>query len=252
MKKDKDVQNPWTFEDDLVHENSIIEWWAFIFFFRSLENNKKWDSKTGFVQWNEKKDLGSMFNFSLFNENEGKSFGIFSKNFEKKLDSIKGKLDIRYEDCYLKGSFPNYEFHINDKKDNIKLNVKYKAESIPRWVAQDITKGWLPMGSGFYRYGFVPINKITGTMEIKNKKYNIEGEGYLEHVWGDMWYDNPFVNVKGMKRTLSIYFTFLKWWIRHNKITIPNSIKFAYLIMVGLFSMEILCHILWKDLLQEL
>jgi hypothetical protein len=42
-----------------------------------------------------------------------------------------------------------------------------------------------------------------------------------------MWYDNPFVNIKGKKRTLSIYLTFLKWWIMNNKITIPNSIKFA-------------------------
>lgn len=227
MTKKSDVQNPWKYEDDLVHENSIIEWWAFIFFFRSLENNKKWDSKTGFVQWNEKTDIGSMFNFSMFNESEGKSYGIYSKNYEKQLDSKKGMLNVRYEDCWLKGSYPNYEFYVNDKKDNIKLNVKYKAVSLPRWVAQDVTKGWLPMGSGFYRYGFIPINKISGTMEIKNKKYKIEGEGYLEHVWGDMWYDNPFVNVTGMKRAFSIYLTFLKWWIKHNKITIPNSIKYA-------------------------
>jgi hypothetical protein len=228
MTSNKDVKNPWTYEDDLEHYPCIIEWWAFIFFFKTIENNKKWASKSAFVQWHEKSnEIGSMFNFSIFDENEGKNYGSYSKKYDRKLDSVKGKLEVHYNDCFLKGSYPNYEIFANDKENNIKLNIKYKAISLPHWVGQDVTNGWLPMGTGFYRYGFVPINKVTGTMEIKNKTYQIEGKGYLEHVWGDIWYDNPFSNITSLRRTISIYVKFLKWWLQNHKIKIPSSIQFA-------------------------
>jgi hypothetical protein len=227
MIKNIDTQNPWTYEDDLEHFPCIIEWWAFIFFFKTIENNKRWNSKIGFIQRNEKTSFGSMFNFCVFDNSEKKIYDSYSKNYDKKLDSEKGKLHVRYDDCCLKGSYPNYEFFAHDKANNIKLNIKYKAVSIPRWIAQDITKGWLPMGAGFYRYGFIPINEVTGTIEIKNETFHIKGKGYFEHVWGDIWYDNPFSNITSLKRTISIYLKLLKWWLKHQKIKIPDSIQFA-------------------------
>jgi hypothetical protein len=71
---------------------------------------------------------------------------------------------------------------IIDKKNDIKINLSYQSQAHPHWIAQDVTNGWLPMGFGFYRYSFIPNNIITGTLEIKGKKYKIEGEfcGWLQ------------------------------------------------------------------------
>jgi hypothetical protein len=228
MKENAKIKNPWTPEDEQEHFPCTLEWWAVESFFKSIEDKKKWSLKAVFTHWLErKKDIGSIFNLTLFDEQSGKHLVYYLRNDNKKLDTIKDSYEVRYEDCFIKGSYPNYKMFFNDKKNNIKLNINYKAESLPHWNAQEITNGWLPMGLGFYRYGFIPKNQISGTMEILDKKFNIEGKGYYEHVWGDFWYDHPLSNILGVKKTISVYLKLIKWWLHNHKIKIPSSIKFG-------------------------
>ena len=225
MKKQEEEKNPWTPEDEKDHFPCTLEWWAVECFFESLEDKKKWSLKTVLNEWFErKKDIGSIFNLTLFDEQSGKHVTYFSRSDNKKLNTSKQRFEIQYEDSFIKGTYPNYEMFFNDKKNNIKLNLKYIAESFPHWISQDITDGWLPMGFGFYRYGFIPKNQISGTIQLNDKKFNIQGKGYFEHVWGDFFYDNPLSNILGVKKTISLYLRLIKWWLNNRKFKIPNSI----------------------------
>jgi len=224
----KEYTNPWTSEDEREHFPSELEWWCAISFLRSVEDNKKWVFKASLSEWFEKsKKTGSLLNASLLDQDSDKHFTYGSRNDTAKLESVKDSFFIRYEDSFIKGSYPNYEMYFNDKKNNIKLNINYHAESLPHWIAQEVTDGWLPMGLGFYRYGFVPKCKVSGTMLTNNGTYRLEGKGYFEHVWGSIWYDNPLSNFSELKKTISIYSKLIGWWIDNHRIQIPKSIMFS-------------------------
>lgn len=229
MKKNTITDNPWTPEDEREHPLSVIEWWYIEAFFKSIEDNKRWSIKSGFNEWlyPKSKEIGCIFNMTLFEQDKNKHLIYYSRNDSTKLKSDKDNYYVRYEDSFMKGSYPCYEFYFNDKKNNIKLDMRYQAEVLPHWLMQDVTDGKLPMGMGLYRYGFIPKCKISGTMIRNNTTYHIDGKGYFEHVWGDFWYDNPLSNFSGLKKTIPTYSKLIGWWLHNNKIRIPKSIMFA-------------------------
>ena len=224
----RENKNPWTPDDEREHFPSVLEWWAIESFFKSIEDGKRWSLKSVFNEWiNGSKEMGSIFNMTLFDENEDKHFTYCLRNNKNKLETANNKFDVRYGDCFIRGSYPNYEMYFKDKENKIELDIKYHSESLPHWIGQDVANGWLPMGVGFYRYGFIPKNQLSGTMKIKDKMFTVKGKGYLEHVWGDFLYDNPLLNISGLKKTIPVYSKFVKWWLDNHKIKIPNSIILA-------------------------
>ena len=228
MTNKKEPLNPWTPEDEREHYPSIMEWWCIETFFKSVENNKRWNLKASFAQWIEKTKIsGSIYNMTLFDQDNDKHTKYLSKNETTKLKSSKDRFDVSYNDSFMKGSYPNYEFHFSDKQNNIKINIKYRAESLPHWIAQEITDGWLPMGLGFYRYGFIPKCDISGTMIMNDKTYTLEGKGYFEHVWGDFSYSSPLSNLLKIRKTISVYSKLIGWWLKNHKLKIPNSVMFS-------------------------
>jgi len=228
MTNIKDKFNPWTADDEKEHFPSVMEWWAAEAFFKSIEDGKRWSLKVAFTEWFENpKIIGSITNMTTFDQDENKHFVYYSRNDKVKLNSKKDRFDVSFEDSFMRGSFPNYEMQFRDPNNDILVNFKYHAESYPHWIAQDITNGWLPMGLGLYRYGFIPRNKLTGTMKIRDKIFTIEGVGYFEHVWGDFLYDNPLLNASGLKKTIKTYSKLIGWWIHNNKLKIPSSITFS-------------------------
>jgi len=217
--------NLWTPEDEHEHFPCIVEWWAIESFFKTIENGEKWSLKSVFTQWFEnKKNIGSRFIFNLINQTNNTVTECNIRIDGKKLDVKNNKLDVGFNESFIKGSYPTYRIYLVDTKSNIKIDIKYESISLPHWIGQDITNGFLPFGAGFYRYGFIPKNRISGYIEINNKKLKIDGMGYLEHVWGDLFYDNPFFNLIGFKKTIPLYLKLFRWWKENNKLKIPDSI----------------------------
>ena len=228
MTKNNNTNNIWTPKDEREHPRSVLEWWCIEAFFKSIEDKKRWSLKGALNEWfMEKKETGSTFSLTLFDLDKNKHFIGYSRNESTKLKSAKDSFYVRYNDSFMKGLYPNYKMYFNDKKNNIKFNINYHAEAKPRWIAQDITDGQLPLGLGFYRYGFIPKGNVSGTMQINDKTYHLEGKGYFEHAWGDFWYDDPFKNFSGLKKTISTYFKLFGWWLHNHKISIPKSITLS-------------------------
>jgi len=228
MTKNANMDNPWTPEDEREHPRSILEWWCLISFIKSIEDNKRWGLKIAFSEWNKNKnEQGSILNFDLYDKENDKHFIYYLRDESNRLKAAKDSFYISYGDSFAKGVYPHYEMYINDKKNNIKIDIEFNAESLPRWIAQDATSGQLPLGLGFYRYGFIPKVAISGKMVMNGSTYNLDGKGYYEHAWGDMWYDNPLSSFSGIKKTITIYLKLISWWLHNNKIRIPKSLMFS-------------------------
>jgi hypothetical protein len=134
---------------------------------------------------------------------------------------------INHDESYMRGLFPDYIIHIMDLKNKILFDFNFQAKSMPQWVAQSITDGWLPWGLGFYRYGFIPKLDVSGKIKIKNKTFNVEGIGYLEHVWGDWSLKNPLYAFSNLKKAIFLYAKLGYWWLHNHTIKIPESITFT-------------------------
>jgi len=223
MSVKKKYVNPWKPNDEKEHYPSAIEWWCAESFFKTLEDKKKWNLKTSFTEWHEGTYIGSVYHSTLFDINNNKIYPYYNRNDKEKLISSDDRFEIKYDDSIVKGLYPNYFLQINDKKNNIKIDAEYKASSLPHWIAQDLTNGWLPLGIGLYRYGFIPKGDINGKMKISNKEFTIKGEGYFEHVWGDMNYNSPLFH-KEIKKTIGVYKNLIGWWIKNYEVKFPDTI----------------------------
>jgi len=221
-------QNPWTTDDEREHFPSGREWWCSEAFFTTIEDGRKWSFKNGFTQWVDKPNIvGSNYSQTLFDLNKNTFFRHYSSNKSRKLITSSDSFNIQFQNSVLKGGYPHYDMYLVDDTNDIVLELKYNAESIPRWVAQNITDGRMPMGFGDFRYGFIPRLKLSGIMKKGNKEYTIDGNGYFEHVWGDFSFVNPFSNVKGLKGTFQTYAKLISWWKQHHTIKIPKNISFS-------------------------
>jgi hypothetical protein len=228
MDKKKEMINPWTSEDEREHFPSVIEWWAGEAFFKSIDDNKKWSLKASFTEWLKKTNTpGSNIIITLFDIDNNKYFCYYDRDDSNKLNSDSNCLKICFKDSTLEGSYPNYEMHLYDHDNKISINLKFLAKSLPHWIAQDITNGWLPMSLGFYRYGFIPKCDINGKMIIDGNIQILEGKGYFEHVWGNFSYTNPIKYATKIKKTISTYSKLIGWWIHNHQVHIPKSIVFC-------------------------
>ena len=227
---EKEIKNLWNIDDEKHHTNSVIEWWCPEAFFKTKKDNKRWSLNASFTDYigNTKKSE-SLFKITLFDQDKDKRYEYLKISLSELIKKTYNNKDfeIRFEDSYIKGLFPDYKIFLKDHENDIKLDLKFHAKSKPYWVAQKITDGWLPWGFGFYRYGFVPKFELTGKLNIENKVLNVEGTGYYEHVWGDFSFKNPLSFLSGFKRTTSIYAKLTVWLLHNHNIKIPKSIKFA-------------------------
>jgi len=220
--------NPWTPYDEKEHSPCAIEWWCVEGFFKTLENNKRWAVKGSFTElYKGEYGLGMNTNLTLFNLDEDTHTIYYFRDDERKLDIIEKPFTIKFKDTYIQGKYPLYKIKFKDPKNKIDLYLNYNAKAMPHWVSQDVSNGYLPMGSGFYRYGFIPRIKLDGKLIIKDKSFNIEGEGYFEHVWGNISYINPLLNISELKKSIEIYSKLVGWWIKNHKPKIPRSLVFS-------------------------
>ncbi len=224
----KNNVNPWTKNDELEHYPSVMEWWCTEGFFKTIEDDNEWSFKTSFSEWctGENKN-GCIYKTTIFNLTKNKYYDFSIRDDDNKLKTIQTSngLSVNYNNSFLKGCYPRYLIRCKDKKNKISLDLDFQSEALPHWIAQNVTGGYLPMGFGFYKYGFIPRNKINGTMSIEDKNYKVAGTGYYEHVWGDFSYRSPILNFSSFKKSLSIYSKLIGWWIHNHKPKIPNKIR---------------------------
>jgi len=113
---DEEIKNPWTAEDEREHFPSVMEWWAAEAFFKSIEDNKKWSLKAACSEWAAKKEIGSSFSMVLLGIANNNHFSYPTYDYKAKLESAKDRFDVRFNDSFIRGSFPDYEMCLKDKK----------------------------------------------------------------------------------------------------------------------------------------
>ena len=197
-------------------------------FFTTNENKKKWSFKADLYQAiGRDKSVWTVHSISIFDLKNSKTYKYDSSNDSSKLKTSNNGFFIKYQESFMKGSYPNYKMKFTDPLNNINLDLKYTAISNPYWVAKQITDGWLPWGLGYFRYGFIPNNKIKGTFTVDNKTFKISGNGYFEHIWGDFSFYHLTSSKKSLKITFSTYTKLLGNWIHNQDIKIPKSIMLS-------------------------
>ncbi len=219
-------ENPWTPEDEGDHYPVMKEWWTVETLFTTEEDNRKWNLLASFSY--KLSTRSCFFQYVLFDITSKKC--VSNREEDNSLDKLhrtKNKIDLKYGSSFLTGTYPNYHVHIENKEKDIIADIQYDADSLPHWIAQDKTNGYLPIGLNNYRYGFLPNCKLSGTLNFKGVKYKINGTGYLEHAYGNWSYQNPFHKISGLKKTLSIYAKLGGWWLSQNKVRIPKRIGFS-------------------------
>ena len=222
------TKNPWTLEDEQEHFPCALEWWCSISFLKTKKENKQFTFKGALVEWCEESEtIGSLINMALHDLETDKHFVHYSRNDDEKLRVKKQDFEVWFEDSYMRGRFPSYWFFYHDSTNDIVVELRYEAQAMPHWVAQKITGGWLPMGLGFYRYGFIPYSRVTGSVIIKGKRFDVEGTGYYEHIWGDFEYSSPFTNPSGLRKSFSVYSKLIGWWLCNHRLKIPDSLMFS-------------------------
>ncbi|MBD3227553.1 MAG: hypothetical protein GF329_05120 [Candidatus Lokiarchaeota archaeon] len=222
------IENHWTLDDEREHFPCLMEWWSTQAFLKLKPKSEYWILKATFTQWNKKmKYPGSLLNMIIYNPAEKKHYVYHNLDNKNKLESSEKGFEIKFEDSLVKGKFPKYIIYLHDKKNNIKIDLNYKSETSPHWIAQNISNGWLPMGFGQYRYGFIPRLKVDADITFKKDKIKSSGIGYYEHVWGNFWYNNPLLGFRNFGKSISTYTKLIGWWIKNHDIKIPNEIHLS-------------------------
>ena len=215
-------------EFEREHYPCAKEWWCTEGFFTTIENNNKWSFRSILSQGIcRDKSIWKTYSVSIFDLDNHKTYSYNSLEDSMKLDSAKDIFNIKYDKSYIKGSYPNYQTYFLDLNNNINLDLKYNAKSLPYWVAQQITNGWMPWSFGYLRYGFIPKNEIKGSIIINNQKFAVNGKGYFEHIWGDFSFFNLYSSKRSFKKIISTYAKLLGNWLNNQNIKIPKSIMFS-------------------------
>ena len=223
MTKKNSFKNPWKSEDEGDHYPCWKEWWAVETLFKTLDDKKKWSFKGSMAY---EKDTPSCFIVNLlFDINSNRCIIHRAINDDiNKFTHEKNIVDLKYEDFTIKGIFPNYKIHYENKESDFLADMNLKAVIPPHWSAQDSTNGYLPFGLDHYRYGWLLNSDVSGTVKINDEIKEIKGKAYLEHAWGNFSYLNPFKRFSGINKTLLTYKNLFRWWIKNNKPCIPDRI----------------------------
>ncbi len=228
MKQENYQGNIWTVEDERKHPSSTLEWWSAIAFFTSKEDQKHWSVKATLSEGViDPAHFGSLCNIALLDEQTNQQYVYVLRLQESQLRSRPDTFEIHHGETFMRGAYPSYQVHLRDPENDIDVDMMLEAKSLPTWVANEATHGWLPMGLGVFRYGFIPKNRISGTMKKQGKRYTIEGTGYFEHMWGSASFRNPFSLHGDFKKTFSVYARLALWWLQNQKPKIPTSLMWG-------------------------
>ena len=204
----------WLDEYDGYH-NCIREWWNIDAFIQAEKNY----SITASFEYEKETPAANLF-FTVFDWDEKKAYdcGSYGDGISTIHCSGKYEANISYGKSWLRGAYPRYKVHFENK--GIIVDMEIHAEARAVFVAEG-EGGILPMGLGYYRYMFIPKCRATGWIFIDGKLQEFTGVAYYEHVWGNWSYHTP---LKGC--TIKPYISLAKWWWENKNISF-HSISFS-------------------------
>jgi len=213
----------WQPADEGDHYPSGREWWN-VDAFLTTESGTRW-SLTASFEYEMETPACNLF-LTLFNLDTGQRYRLGSYGDPiGTLAHAKGEVNLHYGASWMAGSYPVYDVHF--ERRGVRVTLHYEACTPPRYVADSISHGILPMGVGHYVYGFIPRCDVTGVLIINNSTHQVLGVGYYEHVWGNWTYGNPLRNPSDLEGILSAYVNLAGWWLSHRSMPPPSSIGLA-------------------------
>jgi hypothetical protein len=207
-------------KDEGDHFPCGCEWW-WVGALLTLENGTQWDVSLTFTYFMNRTQQGydpflSFYRVQCLDEESGKSYDFLRKDaFPNTVFNFrKNMVDINYNNCTIKGLFPDYAIQGEDTKNNISFNLRYHSESNPYWVLNESTGGLIPWGvSGTFRYYFILRNSVTGNISMNGSCYNVTGVGYYEHQFGDidLLHFLKIYSMKELRDNTMLYSQLLRW-----------------------------------------
>jgi hypothetical protein len=218
-------ESVWSAADDRPHPECKQEWWSTEAFLTDTAGNR-WSLRAYIWEYVERKRPETFLIMTVLNERTGEHYTYTSR--EARRIHVDGeRLDVRCGASRIEGLYPVYSMVFQDPQHRISVALRYEAAAAPAWVADEVTRGWLPLGFGFFRYGFIPRLTVSGSLKIGEKTLSVSGVGYYEHIWGEFSYLKVASVLYNPLKTFSIYSKLIVWWIKHNKHALPRSIVFA-------------------------
>ncbi|MHA1299987.1 MAG: hypothetical protein ACTSO9_11255 [Candidatus Helarchaeota archaeon] len=208
-----------TEEDEGFHKD-LIEWYYLGGIFD--ENSGKfsnWLFITTYLIARGSREFNSMWLFPP--EDKEQVYDIGYMNLKPR--SVKGsrkRVDVGYKNNFIQGYYPNYHFYFESLEPKHILNIKFEADTEPRWITkkneQDkkVIRG---IKNSYLHHYFIPRVLLEGTITVKNKSYNVQGDGYWEHsrgfidpleIRGWIWIGIPRAEGKGKGLCINIASTF--------------------------------------------
>lgn len=217
----------WTSADDTPHPDSTQEWWATEALLTDTAGTP-WSLRT--YIWHTTDDHHSPETYliiTLLNQTTGHHTTYTAREPHQK-NTTTESLHIHCQDSHITGLYPTYTLTLHDPDHHIHLTLTLHATTNPHWVANTATKGWLPIGFGTFRYGFIPKLTATGTLTIPHTPPRpITGTAYYEHIWGTFSYTTLLPPTLKLRKTLTIYTKLTAWWLHHHTPHLPHTLMLA-------------------------
>ena len=213
----------WVPTDEGDHYPCSREWWN-VDAFLQTEDGRQW-SLTSSFEYEQETPACNLF-LTLFNFETGAQYRLGSYGDPLgTLSHSKGYVDLHYSKSWMRGSYPQYDVYFERK--NITAALHFDAVTPPRYVADSVSEAILPIGLGYYIYGFIPRCNVSGTLIINNQTTEVIGTGYYEHVWGNWTYGTILPDTSNLPIVLPSYLQLARWWLSHRSQSFPLSIGFS-------------------------
>ncbi|MEF8880098.1 MAG: lipocalin-like domain-containing protein, partial [Candidatus Thermoplasmatota archaeon] len=172
------------------------EWWYWSAVFGEESELSGWSISISFMRL-ARGDLLATFKpdvmvFTLHGPNGEEYGGLINK--KRGIDLFGGStleakssgVEIEYGDSWAQGRAPTWYVYAEDedidKNTDLVADLKFTSQSDPLWLHSN---GLLDKGDAKIADYIFPSLKVTGTVKIDGKSYNVEGTGHHEHSWSN-------------------------------------------------------------------
>jgi len=212
----------WNPEDDGDHSPCGYECWCYQAVI-TLDDGSVWDAAATFVYFMNKTRKGftdgvSFLRVRHWNRQTGKVYDSFrTDNYPGPFQTSKNEMNLTYGNSFAQGTYPNYNFHCEDNKNNIITDLQFHATSLPFWGFDGATNGVIPWGfSGTGKGYFVPTLEINGTITINGTVHKAIGIAYFEHdyIWSDFARPLAIYSLQEFRSCRKLVTASIKWYLQ--------------------------------------